>query len=300
VVRTMLSGLVAWIAGHALDWPLASILLFALLLTFNSTAVVSEFLKKHGELHSYHGKIVLNILLLQDILLAPVLSGFQLLGDHQTNGYRLGAALLGSLSMFFLLRAIRNRNLFQLPVFRDWQQDHEWQVFAAACICLGFGSLTALVGLTSAIGSFAAGIFIGRMGAFHWLGSVLQPFKVFFTALFFVSIGVMIDMSYLRQHIVLMLLITLLMLLVNSLLSALVFRLLRMPWRSSVYAGALLSQTGEFGLLACTLAYHLAIINEDVYKASLVITGLSLLLSTIWMGIVRRHIHRAVRPLHAA
>jgi CPA2 family monovalent cation:H+ antiporter-2 len=75
--------------------------------------------------------------------------------------------------------------------------------------------------------------------------------------------------------------------------SAVVFRFFRLSWSRSLYAGALLSQTGEFGLLACSLAGRMNIISPDVLKASLAITGLSLLLSTIWMDIVRRYIHRA-------
>jgi monovalent cation:H+ antiporter-2, CPA2 family len=52
-------------------------------------------------------------------------------------------------------------------------------------------------------------------------------------------------------------------------------------WRDSIYAGALLSQTGEFGLLACSIAYQLKIIGYDFFKAALAIMGLSLLVSSI-------------------
>ncbi|WP_276481526.1 cation:proton antiporter [Paraflavitalea pollutisoli] len=295
VVRTLLGAVVAAIAGHLLGWTLPAIVLLIVLLSFNSTAVVSEFLKKQGELQTDHGKMVLNILLLQDILLAPALTVFQLLGGQPVDVVRVLSAAGGSVLIFLLLRAIRNRNLLQLPLVKELEQDHDWQVFAAACICLGFGGLASLMGLTSAIGSFAAGIFIGRTKAFHWLGEVLQPFKVFFTALFFVSIGIILDLHYLLQHGWLLISITLLIMLINTLLSVAVFRTFKLPWRKSLYAGALLSQTGEFGLLACSLAGSMQIISPEVLKASLAITGLSLLLSTLWMGIVRRYTHQTAR-----
>lgn len=293
VVRTLLGAAVAALAGHLLGWSLPAIVLLTVLLTFNSTAVVSEFLKRQGDLQTNYGKMVLNILLLQDILLAPVLAAFQLLGGQTVDVVRLLGAAGGSVLIFLLLRAIRNRNLLQLPLVSELEQDHDWQVFAAACICLGFGGLASLMGLTSAIGSFAAGIFIGRTKAFHWLGTVLQPFKVFFTALFFVSIGIMLDLHYLLQHGWLLIVVTLLIMLINSLLSASVFRIIKMPWPQSLYAGALLSQTGEFGLLACSLAGSMHIISPEVLKAGLAITGLSLLLSTVWMDIARRYFHQA-------
>lgn len=290
LVRTLLSGATAVVAGYILGWSAPSIILLIVLLSFNSTAVVSEFLKNHRELQTEHGKMVLNILLLQDIMLAPVLTIFQVLGGQSIDVLKLVSAAGASVLLFLLLRAIRNRNLFQLPIVRELEQDHDWQVFAAACICLGFGGLASLMGLTSAIGCFAAGLFIGRTKAFHWLGVVLHPFRVFFTALFFVSVGILLDLNYLRQNIWLIVCVTLLVMLINSLLSALVLRLFRLSWSKSLYTGALLSQTGEFGLLACSLAGQMGIISADVLKASIAITGLSLLLSTIWMEFVRRYI----------
>ena len=70
-----------------------------------------------------------------------------------------------------------------------------------------------------------------------------------------------------------------------------IFRCLRFPAKDSIYAGALLSQTGEFGLLACSLAYQLSIIDYDFFKSALAITGLSLFLSTIWMTTLRKIIY---------
>jgi CPA2 family monovalent cation:H+ antiporter-2 len=299
--KMLLSFLCALVFGKWMHWPMESILLLTVLLTFNSTVAVSEFLRKNRELHTANGKMVLNILLLQDILLAPILSLFQLMGSGKPDIFRLLAALAGSVLIFFLLRAVRNRHLFQLPFVKEIGEDHDLQVFAGACLCLGFALIASLAGLTGAIGSFAAGIFIGRAQAFHWLEKVLQPFKVFFTALFFVSVGIMIDLAYIKQHYILILVITTLVMVINSLLSAIVFRLLRYPWQNSIYAGALLSQTGEFGLLACSLAYQMGIIPLEFFKAGLAITALSLFICNLWMSVIRKYIYvksNQCRPLN--
>lgn len=287
-IKTAISLVFALAIGQLLHWTAASIVLLTVLFTFNSTAVVCELLKKNGSLHSSIGKMILNMLLLQDIMLAPVLTLFQLMGHPQPSTGRLLPAIAGSVLLFLLLRAIRNRNLFQLPVWKELENDHDLQVFTGACICLGFALLASAIGLTGSVGSFAAGIYIGRTDAFHWLEKVLQPFKIFFVALFFVSVGLMIDLPYVRDNYILILSLTALVLLSNSMLSALVFRLLRYSWHNSLYAGALLSQTGEFGILACSLAYGMGIIDADFFKTSLAVTGLSLLFSTIWTTIIRR------------
>jgi len=69
-------------------------------------------------------------------------------------------------------------------------------------------------------------------------------------------------------------------------MSALIFRLLKHNWKESWYGGALLSQTGEFGILALSVAYKAGIIEYGLYKEGLGITCLSLLLSTIWIAIL--------------
>jgi len=68
--------------------------------------------------------------------------------------------------------------------------------------------------------------------------------------------------------------------------------LLRYPARTSLYAGALLSQTGEFSLLACTMAYQLHIIDSGFYKMAVTVACMSLLSSTIWITVLRKIIYR--------
>ena len=290
-VRTILSVLFSFLIGRWLGWAPGYILLLATTFIFNSTAVVSEFLRKNGELSSEIGRTVLNILLLQDIMLAPILAFLQFISKGNYDVVRTMLSLTGCVLIFYLLIAVRDKNLFQLKLFNDLETDHELQVFTGTFICLGFALITSFAGLTPAIGSFVAGVYIGRTNAFRWLENVLRPFKIFFVALFFLSVGLSLDLDYILKHYGLILTITLGVLFINGLLSVVVFKLLRFSWRNSVYAGALLSQTGEFGLLACLLAHQLNIIDYNFFKSALAVIGLSLLLSSIWMTILRKSIY---------
>jgi CPA2 family monovalent cation:H+ antiporter-2 len=290
-MKTFLSLFFSFFIGKWLGWSTNYILLLTILFIFNSTAVVSEFLRKNDELYTVTGKTVLNILLLQDIMLAPVFTFLQFMSERNIHFDKIVPSLIGCVLIFFLLKAVRNRNLFQLQFLKEMEHDHELQVFAGTFICLGFALVTSFAGLTPAIGSFAAGVYIGRTNAFHWLENVLRPFKIFFVALFFVSVGLMLDLYYIREHYRLILIIAVIILIINSLLSVIVFKLLRFSWQDSMYAGALLSQTGEFGLLACSLAYQLEIIDYNFFKSALAVMGLSLLFSTIWMTILRKSIY---------
>ena len=288
VIRMILSFMLVFVLGMSRGWTVSEIVVLTVLLIFNSTAVVSEVLSRNGELRSDLGKTILNILLLQDVLLAPVLTVFQFLGNGYVSLSRLFSSLLGSVIIVLLLKAVRDRNFFDSAIFNEIKKDHELQVFAGGFICLGFGLLAELAGLSGAIGSFMAGMFIGRTSALHWLEHTLRPFRVFFVSLFFVSVGLSLDISYVSHHYQLMMSATLLVLIVNSLLSAVVFRLLKYDWKNSFYAGALLSQTGEFGILACSLAFEMKIIDLGFYKVGIAVTAISLLLSTIWIAVLRK------------
>jgi monovalent cation:H+ antiporter-2, CPA2 family len=184
-----------------LGWSTGGIFLLAVTFIFNSTAVVSEFLRKNNELYSATGKMVLNILLLQDIMLAPVLAVLQVFNKGEIQFSKFLLSIIVCILIFLLLRAIRNRDLFQFRFIKEMESDHELQVFAGALIALGFAVIASFIRLSPAIGSFIAGIYIGRTNAFHWLEHVLRPFKIFFVAFFFLSVGLMLDLNYiLDQH----------------------------------------------------------------------------------------------------
>jgi len=147
-------------------------------------------------------------------------------------------------------------------------------------------------GLSAALGSFIAGVIVGRVKVFNWLEHSLMPFKIFFVTLFFVSIGLRLDIEFLFENYTVILLGTLFVLVSNSVMSAIIFRFLKHNWKESWYGGALLSQTGEFGILALSVAYKTGIIEYGLYKQGVGITCLSLLFSTIWIAILNIIIKR--------
>lgn len=221
-VKVVLAVIFAWLAGAWLAWRWQNRLLVAVLLTFNSTAVVSEYMRRTGELDTEMGKLILNMLLLQDVLVAPVFAFFQFMGRSTVQWGTLVASAIIAVGLFFLLRAIRNRDLWSWAGWRELEEDHDLQVFFGALCCLGCSWLSFLAGLSAPIGSFAAGLWLARTKGFEWLGIVLKPFKVFFVALYFVSVGLLIDLHYIAANWLSITGVTGAVLFINSLLSSLV------------------------------------------------------------------------------
>lgn len=287
IIKIILSVGCAFLVGYFAELSMKSIVLIAVLFIFNSTAVVSEFLNKHDKLKTTFGLTVLNMLIFQDLLLAPVLT---LLKAWEINDFHFTKILFPIILcfiIFLILKRIRNIQEIRLSkFFASIEADHDLQVFSGLFICLISGLVSEMAGMSSALGSFMAGVIVGRVKTFGWLEHSLTPFKVFFVTLFFVSIGLRLDIPYLFSNISIIFLGTFFVLISNSIMSAITFRLLKFDWNESWYGGALLSQTGEFGILALSIAYKSGIIEYNLYKSGLGITCLSLLLSTIWIAIL--------------
>ncbi|AEW00567.1 cation:proton antiporter [Niastella koreensis] len=286
-IKILLSIGFAFLLGYFFHLKIYYTLTLAALFNFNSTAIVGEYLSRNKELNTSFGTIILNILLLQDLMVAPTTALFRFMGVGAVSVGKFIVAILVCAAIIILLRAVRYRAFFRSSMLNGLKSDHELQVFLGLLLSLGFGALADVAGLNSAIGSFVAGLCIGRTVAFNWLEHSLQPFRVFFVALFFMTIGLQFDLEYLLQHGGIILGGALLVLVSNSLLSAIVFRLLGYDWQQSLYAGALLAHTGEFGLMACSLAYNLHAIDSTFYKAAIAITGTTLLLSATWINILK-------------
>ncbi|MDF2932786.1 MAG: cation:proton antiporter [Chryseobacterium sp.] len=163
-MKVLLGFAFALLTGYFLKLDFKSISLIAILFFFNSTAVVTEFLKKYNILNTEFGSTIFNILLLQDILLAPVLTLLNAWGGQGFTILNISLPLTACACIFLLFRRIRNVQEIKLPCFFSRiTHDHDLQLFMGLLICMGFGLLADIVGLSSALGSFIAGVLVGRL-----------------------------------------------------------------------------------------------------------------------------------------
>lgn len=287
LMKILFSILFVFAVGQLLGLDINKRIILCMLFAFNSTPIVSDYLQRNHRSGTAFGIIVFNMLLLQDLLLAPALTVLRFLGSGTISGARLIGAAAACIVIYRLLKAVRNKRLIQFPGETFLENDHELQLFLGLFLCLGFGVLAQAAGLTSAIGSFVAGMLIGRTTALHWLEKALGPLRSFFVPFFFMSVGLQVDLLYIIEHPGLTLAASLFILISNSALSAVVFYCLRFNSRDSLFAGAMLAHTGEFGILACSLAYKMHLVDTLFFKTAIAITGLSLLLSTTWVHILR-------------
>ena len=174
------------------------------------------------------------------------------------------------------------------------KKDHELQVFYALFICFGLAWLSAKYNLSTALGAFLGGIIISAAPDMDWVHESLDSFRSFFVALFFISIGLLIDLNFLLKNFVLVLFLVFIIYTINTYINSFILRLLGNNLRESIYAGSLLSQIGEFSFLLVAMGLQEGIITNFAYQVTIEVIALTLLLSPFWIAIVKRFIRRHI------
>jgi len=292
VVQIVLSFMCMYCVGTYARWEITTIVLTAFIISISSSAIVFQYLARTGEIKSQLGMITCGVLLMQDILVIPMMLALNFMSGTAVSPIQLIKVCAGSALMILFLKGALTKKLFKIPMQKEITADHELQVFIGFSICFTMAWISGWFGLSTAFGAFASGILIGHDKATHWLGSSLIPFRVFFMAFFFLAVGLQLDISFFIQNAGTIILISFSVLFINSLINALLFKLTNNSWRDSLYAGALLSQIGEFSFILMTMAASLKLVENYTYQITLAVITSTMLLTTIWLMIIQQLIYR--------
>lgn len=250
--------------------------LFAgLLVALSSTAIVLKVLSDRGEIDSPHGRLSTAVLIFQDlsvvaiVLLLPVLSGRSLSVINVVLNVFLALAFVG-------LVIVVSRFVVPLLLHRV-VQTHSRELFLTSIVLICFGAawLTSLAGLSLALGAFLAGLVISESEYGHQAFSEMLPLKDIFSILFFVSIGMLLDVNAVLRNPAVVILAVLAILVIKFAVGSLVPVVLGYPLRVGVLVGVALSQIGEFSFVLSREGINYGLISGDGYQvflASAIIT----------------------------
>jgi len=274
---------VTWLVGWYLDWSLGRVVLLGFVISLSSTAVVLKLLKDRGELQSKAGDNVLLILLTQDLAVVPMLIIISQVGGTPPSSNELLLQIAGAVLVLGLAAYVLKRETITLPFAKRVRQDHELQVFAAMLACFGLAFVTGQLGISAALGAFVAGMVVASARETDWIHHALEPLRVVFVALFFVSVGMMIKADFVVQNLSQVIALVMGVLLTNTFINAGILRWLGDSWPVSLYSGALLAQIGEFSFVLAGVGYQASIISEYGHQLTVAVIALSLVLSPMWI-----------------
>jgi CPA2 family monovalent cation:H+ antiporter-2 len=297
IMQLLLSFLLTWAIGYYNHWSLKEVFLFTCIISLSSSAIIFDYLEKNNELTGNVGFFTSSVLVLQDLLFVPMLMFINLSSNNRLSIINIFILIAAGILITLFLNRIHSEKAvyFNLPF--NIENDHEAQVFIGLLVCFGFAWLTQLINLTASLGALLGGIFVSRINSLQWLERHLVPFRVFFLSLFFLAIGLQVNLPFFQQHLGLILSLTAGILVINSVINAVAFRLLSLDWRNSIYAGALLSQIGEFSLVLCLAARSQELVNEFWYQLTLAVISLTMLLTAAWIKIIRSFIYKRIPTL---
>lgn len=283
--------------GWFLGWPLGRSILLGFVISLSSTAVVLKLLKDWGELDTRVGQDVLGVLLTQDIMVIPMLIVLGLLTGDQLDARQISMQVAGAAVLIGIVVWITVRGELRIPFGAIIRKDPEFQVLAALLICFGLALLSGLLSLSTALGAFVAGMVIRSAREVEWAEHSLESFRVVFIALFFASVGMLVDLDFVARHWWQILVLVLIVIVANTTINALIIRFLGRSWRDSLYAGALLSQVGEFSFVLAAVGSQAGIISTFGYQMTIAIVAISLLVSPAWIALAKWIMYRGIRQV---
>lgn len=277
-----------WLLGWWLGWGHSRIILLGFVVSLSSTALVLNYLRETGQAEAKIGKDALGVLLAQDLAVIPMLIVIDFFGNDGISGETIALQLVGgTLALALLSWIVWGKNL-RLPFSEKLRGDRELQIFVAFALCLGFALLAEGFELSASLGAFLAGMLVGAARETEWVADRMEPFRVVFVAVFFVSVGLLVSLDFVVEHAMLVGFIAVAVLLGNTVINALIFHALGDPWRYSIYAGAHLAQIGEFSFVLAAVGVQSGLITNFEYQLVIAVISATLLLSPAWIGLIGR------------
>jgi CPA2 family monovalent cation:H+ antiporter-2 len=270
--------------GYLVGWPIQKGIALGAVVSVASTMVLSKFLTERGELRSPHGQVMISVTLVED--LAVVMLTVLLPSIGELGGGRLIAVLLAVGKSLLLLVPVVFVAFKIVPglmkrVSRTGNQ--ELYLLVAVTLGLATAAITQAAGLSLALGAFLAGIIVSESEQAHETLNHLLPIRDIFVALFFVTIGILVNPRVVWSSPLLLLTIVAMTILGKFVIWTLIVRLFRYPWRTALFVGLGLTQIGEFSFVLVRVARDAQMVSDDAYNATLAASVITILLNGLLM-----------------
>ncbi len=286
IVATFALGLVA---GIFFRWPLSQATLFGLIISLSSTAVCYKILAERGELDSVHGRIMIAILIVQDISVVVMAVAVPLIGS-EIQGLPLAFAIALGKTVLFTGVAIL-AGLWVLPWLMGRVggiRSRELFLLTILVLSLGAALGTQLLGLSAVFGAFLVGLVLRETRFAHQALAEITPLRDIFATLFFVSLGMLLSPTFVLEYWSLILVTVAVIILIKFLVVFGIIRFFGYNGRIALLASAGLFQIGEFGFILAQAGINADVISEEFYSLILASAIITILLTPLSISLASR------------
>jgi len=290
-------GALAYLVG-LVDWRGAVVAGVAL--AMSATAIALEILEERGQLQQDYGQRAFAILLFQDMAVVPLLAVLPLLAqagesNHADvgDGLRAVALIVGAI----LLIVVSGRYLLN-PFFRLLAQTGSREVMTAAALLVVLGAALVMqkAGMSMALGAFLAGVLLAESNYRHELEADIEPFRGLLLALFFMGIGMSIDLAIVRANLWLILAAAAVITVLKAAIVWLLFNATCVRRADALRAGSVLTAAGEFAFVLIPLGGSLGVLDARQASILTAIAAITMLLGPLVATFTEKLLHRLSRP----
>lgn len=285
-VQVLVTALLIGLTGLSLGLPPVEAFTLGAIGALSSTAIILKLLEEKGATASAHGRLMIGVLLFQDLAIIPMMLAVPLLaGARDATPASLAQTTLTALGMVMAILVLAR---FIFPWILEkvvGSRSGEMFTFATLLLALGTAWVASLAGVSLALGAFLAGIVLADSDYSHQILGEIAPFRDAFTGLFFVSIGMLVDPSLWLTKGPILLGWTVGVLIIKALVAGGVAMLLGFGPRVAIIAGIGLAQVGEFSFLLGSVGLSEGLLEPRRYQQFIAVTVMLMALSPLLLQI---------------
>jgi CPA2 family monovalent cation:H+ antiporter-2 len=286
IAQVLITAAAGFGLGRIVGLSTTGAIFFGFIVALSSTMVVLKLLMERGELDTVHGRIMLGILLVQDLSVVPIMVIMSALGGEagelwtslgiaiaKAVGFIAVMLVLGYWGMPWFLKRVagqRTRELFLLTII-------------VLCLAAAFG--TYYFGLSAAFGAFAAGLLISQSGFARQAFADILPLRDTFGALFFVSLGMLANLHFIGENIGTIVVVVVVIILGKFVICSAITRIFGYGHKTVLMVGTGLIQIGEFSFIIAMMGVDLGILSERLYSLTVAAAIITMLLTPFAMSL---------------
>ena len=270
----------SWAASVALGLPRA----------LSSTAQVLPMLQSSGRMRTPFGERAFSVLLFQDLSIVPLITIIAVMSRNPAAAGGPPGWVLAANTVLAIVGLILAGRFLLRPLFRLIGNlgEREMFVFAALFTVAASAAVMELLGLSTALGAFIAGVMLADTPYRHELEADVEPFRSILLGLFFLSVGMLLDLNAIAERPLFVLAMAAALIATKAGIIFAIGRAMRMPWRQALALGLLLSQGGEFGFVLFAQAQNGLLIESEAASLFGAIITLSMATTPFLMSLTRR------------
>jgi CPA2 family monovalent cation:H+ antiporter-2 len=270
LAQIVLTAAVGFGLGVAVGLSVTGSAFFGFIIAMSSTMVVLKLLTDRGELDTAHGRVMLGILLVQDLSVVPVMVLIPTVGAG-TDGLwsALGIALGKAVGFIALMLAFGYWGMPWLMKRVAGQRTRELFLLTVVVVCLAAAFGTYYVGLSAAFGAFAAGLLVSQSGFARQAFADILPLRDTFGALFFVSLGMLANLEFIGDNWQVVIIVVLVIMAVKFVVLTAVTRFFGYGHKTVLMVGTGLVQLGEFSFILALMGWREGLFSERLYNLTI-------------------------------